>query len=350
MLALPAQARMLASQLYHWLRYDSLAALIGIGLGILLYLVLLSVRQGAKRLLGRDAPHGSWRWVARRMVDRTRSYFLALGSMEAVSVIAGAPQAWLAVVGFLFTVAAAIQGAWWVRELALAMIERRARADHDADSALGVLNVLISVAVWALTLVLLLDNLGVDVTALVAGLGIGGIAIGLAAQGIFSDLFAAMAILLDRPFRRGDTISFGAPNNFTTGTVESIGLKTTRLRAPAGEEVVVSNTKLLSDQIRNVARIEARTVTMTFLLDLDSAPDRLARLPGVLQAAVERCDGAAFVRAAVHNVTAAAFESELAFTLADPDFAAMQRTRQAILLAVLDGLAAEGLRLAHPRV
>ena len=89
---------------------------------------------------------------------------------------------------------------------------------------MALIRVLVSVALFAIALIVILDNLGVNVTALVAGLGIGGIAIGLAAQGIFSDLFAALAIMFDRPFRRGDTIRYGT----TTGTVERIGLKTTR--------------------------------------------------------------------------------------------------------------------------
>src|SRR6476646_4777790 len=110
------------------------------------------------------------------------------------------------------------------------MIARRV-GDNPGESTLGnatsIIRVLVSVALFALAIVVILDNLGVNVTALVAGLGIGGIAIGLAAQGIFSDLFAALSIVFDRPFRRGDIIRFGT----TTGTVERIGLKTTRIRA-----------------------------------------------------------------------------------------------------------------------
>ena len=114
---------------------------------------------------------------------------------------------------------------------------------------MAIIRVLVSVALFAIAGILILDNLGVNVTALVAGLGIGGIAIGLAAQGIFSDLFAALSILFDKPFKKGDTIRY----DNSTGTVERIGLKTTRLRSLTGEQLIMANTKLLEREIHNLA-------------------------------------------------------------------------------------------------
>lgn len=345
LLALPEQAHALGGQLVAWLRSDSLQALIGVGAALLVYALLVAVREGAKRAFGRDEPVGSWRGVAFKVVRRTRSFFLAAAAARLVAGSVAAPGLVLSAVGFLFTVAAAFQGAIWLRELLLALVERRAHAQEDENgtlaSAMGVIRVLVNVAVWALALILVLDNLGVNVTALVAGLGIGGIAIGLAAQGIFSDLFAALAILFDRPFRRGDTIQFAG----TTGTVESIGLKTTRLRATSGEEVVISNTKLLSDQIRNLRRIEERNVTMLFQLELGSDPALLARVPTILREAVEAAPNTRFQRAHVHNASASAVEAELGFAVTTADFIAMMDARQAILLHALSGLRAAGL---HP--
>ena len=125
---------------------------------------------------------------------------------------------------------------------------------------MAIIRVLVSVALFAIAIIVILDNLGVNVTALVAGLGIGGIAIGLAAQGIFSDLFAALAILFDKPFRRGDTIRY----DNSVGTVERIGLKTTRLRSLTGEQMVMANTKLLEREIHNLADGRSRRLTLTF--------------------------------------------------------------------------------------
>ena len=164
------------------------------------------------------------------------------------------------------------------------------RADRPARQALGkprrrsavriaIIRVLVSVALFALAIVVILDNLGVNVTALVAGLGIGGIAIGLAAQGIFSDLFAALAILFDKPFRRGDIIRY----DNTTGTVERIGLKTTRLRGLGGEQVVMANTKLLEREVHNVTDARVRRIWLPFGLVYQTPPDVIERLPEILK-------------------------------------------------------------------
>ena len=144
------------------------------------------------------------------------------------------------------------------------MIGRRVAEENGAGAlgnAMAIIRVLVSVALFAIAGILILDNLGVNVTALVAGLGIGGIAIGLAAQGIFSDLFAALSILFDKPFKKGDTIRYDQ----STGTVERIGLKTTRLRSLTGEQLIMANTKLLEREIHNLAAGASRGGSRCYL-------------------------------------------------------------------------------------
>src|SRR4029079_719783 len=158
---------------------------------------------------------------------------------------------------------AALQGAVWARELIMGVVGRHSgdeAGENTLANALAVIRVLVSVTLFAVAIIVILDNLGVNVTALVAGLGIGGIAIGLAAQGIFSDLFAALAILFDKPFRRGDTIRFDQ----TVGRVERIGLKTTRMRSLSGEQIIMANTKLLEREIHNLADGRLRRMTIPF--------------------------------------------------------------------------------------
>jgi small-conductance mechanosensitive channel len=177
----------------------------------------------------------------------------------------------------------------------------------------------------------------------VAGLGVGGIAIGLAAQGIFSDLFAALSILFDRPFRVGDTIRFGE----VTGTVEAIGLKTTRVRAITGEQVVISNTKLLDLQIRNLRRIEARTTVMTFHLDLASPRESLAKAPAILEAMLKPMKHVDFKRAHIVAATLDSIQLELEFTVEDSSLLRLLDTKQEVLLGALDGFDMAGLKLAE---
>ena len=120
-------------------------------------------------------------------------------------------------------------------------------------------------------------------TWLIAGLGIGGIAIGLAAQGIFSDLFAALSILFDRPFRRGDMIRYGP----SVGTVEKIGLKTTRLRSIDGQTLVMANTKLLEQEIHNFVGGHSRRTTFLFGLVYQTPPEVIEQVPEVVRSVVE---------------------------------------------------------------
>ena len=197
-----------------------------------------------------------------------------------------------ALADILFVIAAALQGAIWGREIILGVIASRV-GDDDGSSTLGnamsLIRVLVSVALFAIALIVILDNLGVNVTGLVAGLGIGGIAIGLAAQGIFSDLFAALAIMFDRPFRRGDTIRYGT----TTGTVERIGLKTTRMRGVGGEQVIMANTKLLEQELHNLAEAKVRRVFLPFALTSTPRADTLEALPDLVAPGARRRSRAA---------------------------------------------------------
>ncbi|MGL6044343.1 MAG: mechanosensitive ion channel family protein, partial [Sandaracinobacteroides sp.] len=264
MLGMPRQAEELTRELYVWLLTDSLGLVGGVGLTAILYFLFLAGRSRARRRFGRHARFGSWSWVALKVLSRTRSFFLLMAAVAITTRLFMPPATWADLIAFLFTVATAVQGAFWVREFLVALVERKAagrEGDATMSSAVGVLTVIINVVVWSIAAIILLDNLGVNVTALVAGLGVGGIAIGLAAQGIFSDLFAALSILLDQPFKRGDTIQVGGAQGFI-GTVEHIGLKTTRFRALSGEMVVLSNANLLNQQINNFADFSHRRVVL----------------------------------------------------------------------------------------
>ena len=208
---------------------------------------------------------------------------MILAAADVVSTYAELPHKVARLIDIAFIIAFALQGAVWGRELILGVIGRKFAEESGSGAlanAMAIIRVLISVALFAIAGILILDNLGVNVTALVAGLGIGGIAIGLAAQGIFSDLFAALAILFDKPFKRGDTIRYDQ----STGTVERIGLKTTRLRSLTGEQLVMANTKLLEREIHNMAAARARRMTLYFAVGgktsaklVDAFPSSLPR-------------------------------------------------------------------------
>jgi small-conductance mechanosensitive channel len=332
-----------------WFAGNSVDIALAGGAGLAAALLLLGARSLGCRLIERGRGELQWRIIFARVLARTKLYFIVAAAAELVAEMAATPPTVMALIHTLFIVAAAFQGAIWARELVLGYVEHKVGAEPDQSSlgsAVGIIRLLVSVALFAIAIIVILDNLGINVTGLVAGLGIGGIAIGLAAQGIFSDLFAALSIIFDRPFRRGDTISFGSP--VTTGTVEQIGLKTTRIRALGGEEVVISNAKLLEQQLQNWTLLQERRVVMQFGLIYQTPPDMLAQIPFELKAIVGDQPLARFDRAHVFQFGASSIDFELVFYVTSAEYPVFMSTRQAVMLGMIRRFAELGVEFAYP--
>jgi small-conductance mechanosensitive channel len=341
-----ARAERACGESWAWITQDSGEALFGVAIAGAILAALWLLKWGALRLLPREfvgAPS-----LLRALVARTLSLFLIAAALDGATHAVALPGPLMRLVDNLFAIALAVQGALWIRELVLGLVDRRVGyGGEDAvalGNAIGIITVLVNVVVWLLAAILILDNVGVNVTALVAGLGVGGIAIGLAAQGIFSDLFAALAILFDRPFRVGDTISYGT----STGTVEHIGLKTTRIRSLSGEQLVMANTKLLEQQVANFCRIEERRVVLNFGIVYQTPPDLLEALPSHLQAIVDAQADCRFDRAAFTGFGPSSLDFELIFFVIVPDLEAMTTARQAVGFAIVRRFAGLGVEFAYP--
>jgi small-conductance mechanosensitive channel len=341
----------LASEAGRWIATNAVDIVIAATIGILIALVLLGIRSLGARMVRRMAaaenPH--WPLIFARVVAKTNVFFIVMCAAELVVEHAETPAAILRVVHILFVIAAAFQAALWARELVVGYIQQRAGIEDEQStlaSAINIIKLLVTVALFAIAIILILANLGVNVTGLIAGLGIGGIAIGLAAQGIFSDLFAALSILFDKPFRKGDTISFGNPQH--TGTVERIGLKSTRIRSLNGEQVVISNANLLNLQVQNWALLVRRRALMNFSVPFHTAPDLLAKIPGEVQAIVERQPLARFERAHLFRFGAASLDFEVVFMVEAPEMQLFMDVRQTVMLDMLRRFAELGVDLAYP--
>ena len=329
-----------------WLQANSEELLIGAIVAAILVAFMLVLRSIGARITSADPECRSWRSVIGRVLAKTSLGFMIIAAVEVVLAYAELPprigRAW----DGLFTIAFALQGAVWARELVLGVISRRVSEDASESTlgnAVSIIRVLVSVAVFAIAIIVILDNLGVNVTALVAGLGIGGIAIGLAAQGIFSDLFAALAILFDKPFRKGDTIRYDQ----STGTVERIGLKTTRLRALTGEQLVMANTKLLEREIHNLAQAKARRMTIHFAVKAEHPKEALETIPEVADAAVASVKGCKLIRCALTGMGSGAITHELVYDDASRDNNRIALDRSAILRALIEGLETKELELVR---
>jgi small-conductance mechanosensitive channel len=330
----------------HWFVANWNDLPIGFGVAAAIILVMLAARWIGSQLVGGDPDCRHWRGVIGRVLHKTTIFFMVVTALDIVASYAIVPQRLEHILDVLFTIGFAIQGAIWARELILGVISRAGGdpAESAVGNALAVIRVLVSVALFAIALVVILSNLGVNVTALIAGLGIGGIAIGLAAQGIFSDLFAALSILFDKPFKRGDVIQFDQ----TTGTVERIGLKTTRLSSVSGEQVVMANTKLLEREIHNFASGRNRRSQLPFGLTYQTGPDQLEKVPSLAKAAVESRKGCSFVRCGIIRFGASSIDFELAFDSRTTDANKLAADRTAVAVAVLRSFAEHRLEFAYP--
>ncbi len=220
------------------------------------------------------------------------------------------------------------------------------KRERDAASAttLSVLGFIGRVALWSITLLLILDNLGVNITALVTGLGIGGVAVALAVQNILGDIFASLSIALDKPFVIGDFIVVGEH----LGTVEYIGLKTTRIRSLSGEQIVFGNADLLESVIRNYKRMDERRVLFQFGAIYQTPYEKLVRIPAIVREIVESLDKTRFDRAHFKAYGDSSLDFEVVYSVRDPDYNLYRDIQQAINLALFRRFAEEGIEFAYP--
>jgi small-conductance mechanosensitive channel len=209
---------------------------------------------------------------------------------------------------------------------------------------IGALGFIVQMGLWSAVVLLALDNLGVDITALVAGLGVGGVAVALAVQNILGDLFASLAIVLDKPFVLRDFIIVGD----LLGTVEHIGLKTTRVRALSGEQLIFSNADLLSSRIRNFGRMFERRVVFQIGVTYQTPRGKLEAIPGIIRDAITAQDGTRFDRShfAAYGDFSLNFES--VYYVLSPDYNRYMDIQQAINLRIHERFEAEEIEFAYP--
>lgn len=211
-------------------------------------------------------------------------------------------------------------------------------------SVIRTINFFVKLGLWTMALLLILQNLGIDVTSLIAGLGIGGVAIALAAQNILSDLFSSFSIYFDKPFVVDDFIQVGSHS----GTVKNIGLKTTRLQALQGEELVISNKELTSSRIQNFGKMKKRRVVVTLGLEYDTPTEKLKQVPSWVKHIIDTTDGTDFDRAHFKEFSASSLDIEIVYYVTSGDYALHMDTLQNVNLAIKEKFEKECLSMAYP--
>lgn len=241
---------------------------------------------------------------------------------------------------------------WWQVALWLtaavrhAIDTRRGHAAAGADGAasLNILRFVGTLVVWVVALLMLLTNLGIEIGPLIAGLGIGGVAIALAVQNVLGDLFASLSIALDKPFRIGDFLVLGDEK----GTVEQIGIKSTRLRSLSGEQIVVSNGDLLKSRVRNYGLLYERRATFTIGIVYETPLEIVRAVPGILEAAIRAQDKTRFDRAHFATFGEFSLNFEAVYYVLDAEYNTFMNIQQAINLRLMDEFARRGIEFAYP--
>lgn len=286
--------------------------------------------------------------LAAELFSRTRFFFLLVISLYAGSLALTLPAGATRAINTVAVLALLIQGGIWGTGLISFLITRSVKRKLEEDAAtatsMAALGFIIKLALWAVILLLALDNMGVDITALIAGLGLGGIAVALALQSILGDLFASLSIVIDKPFVIGDFIIV----DDLLGTVERIGLKTTRVRSLSGEQLVFSNSDLLNSRIRNYKRMFERRIVFSIGVTYQTPHEKLAAIPAMIREIIEAQENTRFDRAHFKAYGDFALTFEIVHYVLVPDYNTYMDIQQAINLAIYERFEKEGIDFAYP--
>jgi len=304
------------------------------------------IRGRAAKAAARTA--NRWDDLVVAVLERTRMWFLLGAGLYAGSWFILLPEATRSAVNRGAAVLLILQSGFWLNT-AIAQYfdryrERKLKEDPAAYTTMNAVIFLVRVAMWSVIVLLVLANAGVEIAPLVAGLGVGGIAVALAVQTVLGDLLASLSIVLDKPFVVGD---FLIVDEFL-GSVEHIGLKTTRIRSLTGEQLVFSNADLLKSRIRNFGRMRERRVVFTVGVTYGTPKEKLEKIPGILRAAVESQPRTRFDRAHFKQFGDFSLNFETVYYMGVPDYNAYMDVQQAINLFIYEQFAKEGIEFAYP--
>jgi len=310
-----------------------------------IFLALMAIKWILYHVVKRIAANTDTRWddLVAEIISKFNWFFFlsiaVLSGWKAVELVPPLLHKFVVIVAF-------IQIARVVGLVVRFAFKQRINAmeDQNQKNILSLLSMAATFVAYIAVFLACLDNLGIDVTALVAGLGIGGIAIALAVQSTLSDLLSSLSIILDRPFEVGDTFEVEG----MTGTVEKIGMKTTRVRSATGEEIVFPNSKLLQGQIRNYRRMDHRRVLLTIGVTYETPQEKLKAIPTLIQKIIESQKDVRFDRAHFSNLGAYSLDFEIVYWVQSREFVVFRDVHQSVLYDLFSEFAKQGIEFAYP--
>ncbi|MEX2571979.1 MAG: mechanosensitive ion channel family protein [Gemmatimonadota bacterium] len=325
-----------------WLWAAVVGTVVFIVLGLLRRVLVAQIRRLSQ------VTRNNWDDVLARVLSVTRLWLFAALGLWAAAMIPVLPDRVRDAVTMLAIIAVLAQIGIWGSTAIGAYVRAYGERNLDEDAAsvmtVRALGFLGSVALWTIIFLVFLDNLGIDVTALIAGLGIGGVAVALALQNVLGDLFASLSIVLDKPFVVGDFIIV----DDLLGTVEHVGLKTTRVRSLSGEQLVFANSDLLTSRVRNFKRMFERRVVFAFGVEYGTPRETLEWIPEEVEKIVEDLPDTRFDRAHFKEYGDSSLNFEVVYYVLVPDFNVYMDRQQSINLELYTRLQARGAAFAFP--
>ena len=314
------------------------------------YLLLRLAKRIAGHRLAALSTRTATQWddVIAEAINKTRALFLFVAGLFIASQFLQLPERTQSLVHSLFIIALLIQAGIWLGVITLSTLEqhrqRALKKNPAAATTINAMGFLSRILIWSVVLLVALDNLGIDVTALVAGLGIGGVAVALSVQNILGDLFASLSIILDKPFVIGDFLII----DDYMGSVEYVGLKTTRVRSLSGEQLIFSNSDLLKSRIRNYGRMFERRVVFSIGVTYDTPREKLRRIPGIIREAIEAEDKTRFDRSHFMKYGDYSLQFETVYYVLSADYNCYMDIQQSIYFAIHEAFEQQGIEFAYP--
>jgi small-conductance mechanosensitive channel len=283
--------------------------------------------------------------IAAEMLSRTSHLLLIALSLLIALKVVQMPDRWESAMSHGWFIALAFQIALWMDtavRLWMESLTRDGKARNPVTTT--IIGIMIRIVIWTMMLLSILANLGVDITAMVASLGVGGIAIALAVQTLLSDIFASLSIGVDKPFEIGDFVVFGE----VAGNIEHIGLKTTRIRALSGEQIVCANADLLKQILHNYKRMNTRRIVFKFGITYNTPSDKVREVTALVRRIIDGLDNAKFDRAHFLAFDDSQLTFEVVYIMQVSDYNAYMDTQQEINLQLLEGIREMGVQFAFP--
>ncbi|MGE0789416.1 MAG: mechanosensitive ion channel family protein [Sandaracinaceae bacterium] len=335
-------AAWLGTPLWRW-GLAAAAAALGLALALLLRrFVLRRLHKWTRRT------HTPWDDALVGALEGTRTVYLVLIAICAAAQILVLPSNVLHVFQAIVTITVLVMAGSWVNATIRGVLAQwREGQETSARGRTTLVTAAAFVArlvVWSVILLLVLSNLGVEVGALVAGLGVGGVAAALAVQNVLGDTIAAFSLYLDRPFDIGDFVIVGDD----MGTVTAVGWRSSRIAALGGQQIVLPNSDIAQSRIHNYGRMQERRVVTQLGVVYASAIDAIRRAPSLLKEAVDEVDGVRFDRAHFKGFGASSLDFEIVWFVLSPDYNVYMDKQQAILLGMLERFRANDLDFAFP--